>query len=169
MSPVSTVQAGRCPMFRGLMNKDRAFVAFSWAKSFYYSHWCGPWTEGEFWPMVRPKLDGFLADPGVKVLLSVNPGDPDQIFGFACYMPDDIPKLLYLYVKHTFRDHKCSELKPRIGIRLLRELGMADGARFEYVFRTRAWDKFSQKWRLNAKFRPEIAKGRYDRSPDDQH
>lgn len=153
-------------MFRGLMNKDRAFVAFSWAKSFYYSHWCGPWTEDEYWPLIRLKLDKFLADPDFKALLCVNPSDPDHIFGFAVHSPGDIPTLHYLYVKHPFRDHKCADEKPRIAIKMLRELGMADGKRFNYTFRTRAWDKFSLTWRLNGHYDPGII--RNDRKKEDR-
>lgn len=147
-------------MFRGLRDTDRPFVAHSWAKSYSYSHWAGPWTEDEYWGLMRPKLNGILSDPDVKVLLTVNPGDEDQIFGFACYTPGEVPTLHYLYVKFPFRDHKCADEKPRIAIKLLRELQMADGKRFNYTFRTRAGDKFAQTWRLNAHFAPELIRGR---------
>ncbi len=147
-------------MFRHLRDTDKPFVAHSWASSFFHSHWAGPWTENEYWSIMRPKLDGILANPEMKVLLSCNPGDDDQLFGFACYTPADVPILHFVYVKHAFRDHKDADEKPRIAIKLLRELGMADGKRFQFTFRTRAWDKFSLTWRLNGKFAPEIIKGR---------
>jgi len=154
-------------MFRGLRDTDKAFVAHSWARSYFYSHWAGPWTEEEYWLVMRPKLDGILANPEIKVLLSCNPGDEDQIFGFACYSPAEIPTLHYVYVKHAFRDHKCADEKPRLAIKMLRELGMADGKRFNFSFRTRAWDRFAQTWRLNGHFAPEIIRGRKTRGDEE--
>lgn len=149
-------------MFRPLRDTDKAFVAHSWARSYFYSHWAGPWTEDEYWSLMRPKLDGILSSKEYQVTITCNPQDEDQIFGFACHSPayEAVPTLHFVYVKHIFRDHKCADEKPRVAIKLLRELGMADGKRFNFTFRTRAWDRFSQTWRLNGHFAPEIIRGR---------
>lgn len=149
-------------MHRPMREGDRLFILSSWSRSFIYSHWAGPFTDEEYWPVMRAKLPGILDNPAVKVTVVCNPADEDQVFGWACYTPSasgEVPALHYIYVKHSFRDHQGAEEKPRLAIKLLRELGMADGKRFNYTFRTRAFDKFAQTWRLNSKFAPELIRG----------
>lgn len=151
-------------MHRPSNKDDRMMVLANWSTSFQYSHWAGPWTYDEYWPLMRAKLPVLLEKPGVKVLVSCNPSSPEQVFGWACYETGrDFPLLHYVYVKHDFRDHKDCDEKPRVAIKLLRELGMGDGKRFEYSFRTRAWDRFALTWRLNAKFCPEAVRGNKQR------
>lgn len=147
-------------MIRPMVAADHVFVKSSWAKSFSFSDWAGPWTNDEYWGAIKPKLDGLLAKPGVEALVYCNPQDQDQILGYACYEKGhDFPVLHWAYVKHPFRDHNTETEKPRIALKLLRQLGMADGAKFLFTFRTAAWDRYRQSHRLNAKFTPAIVRG----------
>ncbi len=135
-------------------------VLSNWSTSFQYSHWAGPWTYDEYWPLIRQKLPALLDKPGVKVLVSCHPTQTDEVFGWACWeQGKTFPILHYIYVKHSFRDRKDQDERAHVAIKLLRELGMADGKRFEFTFRTRAWDRFAETWRLNAKFAPEAVRG----------
>lgn len=133
---------------------DRAFVADSWLSSFRQSHWRGPIKDSVYRDVYGAVVDEILDTPGVTVLVDCNPTDTAQIFGWVCYVAGDIPVIHYAYIKAPYRDHKAGE-QPRIAIKLLRQIGAADGARCEFTFRTPQWDKFRARWRLNAHFAPE--------------
>lgn len=137
-------------MIRPWRPSDRPFVASSWLSSFRVSHWSGVISDGRYGDVYSPEVDRILDTRGVSVLVHCNPEDQDQILGWACHGPG---RLYYCYVKAPFRDtNAAGGERPHVALKLLRPLGFADGAMFDFVFRTPQWDKFRARWRLNARY-----------------
>ena len=154
-------------MIRPSRTDDHAFIVHSILKSFSFSHWAGVLDQDTFWTSHRTLLEGLLQKRGVHVDIYANPEDDKHILAFLVREDAEIPIAHSLYVKHAFRDHKAADEKPRIALKLLRHAGMADGKRFEFTFRTAAWDRYRQRHRLNAHFAPELLRGtRKDRNAD---
>jgi hypothetical protein len=147
-------------VIRAWVPGDRAFVADSWLSSFRASHWAGPIPRVQYRDVYGKVVDELLDRPGVSVAISCNPEDPNQILGWACYQApkkgEHLQALHYVYVKAPFRDHKHGTEQPRVAVHLLKHLQMDGGQEFAFVFRTPQWDKFRARWRLNAKYLPEL-------------
>ena len=144
-------------MIRPWRPTDRPFVADTWLASFKQSHWKGLIRDSSYREVYGSIVDEILDSPGVRVVVDCNPDDEDQIFGWACVRDSKpLPTLHYLYVKHPYRDTKQGKEQPRIALKLLKHLAMDSGQAFRFTFRTPQWDALRTRWRLNAKYAPEL-------------
>jgi hypothetical protein len=94
---------GNLPLeFRPMTKADEAFIFSTWLKSYRHSQFASDMSNDVFFTYHK----GIVADilKVSKVILIVNPEDPDQIYGYA--VAQQVGSRLithFVYVKYNFR------------------------------------------------------------------